>query len=592
MLNSLRVRMVLILTILTTSVMLIVGTFFLNSISAFYHDDFKKQMSQVFSNAEFLASAQTAMEGENQAVEIYELLRAYSGQLGVDSYRDFYILDGDSGAYILGTNADEGMLLERTTNLIAAVAGKAGDKISRTAGYLDYAINIEGGESSFVIYIKDTKNELKEMIWMLFAIIVQALFVGLIIAISMSFFLSKAITNPIENITKGAKLLASGEFSYKLPVVSKDEIGTLTQTFNQMADVIKNTMAQIEGERGKLETIFLYLTDGVVAFSKNGDLIHKNKSGIEMLGIDEGHQTFDDIFAHCKIDVKIEDILSLARGENLIKQNEINGQVIRICFAHFDVENEDHEIGGGVIGVLQDITEQQEFENSRREFVANVSHELRTPLTSVKSYTETVLSTPDLDKQTTSKFLNVVLYETDRMTRLVKDLLVLSRLDSKKMDWVFTTFSLNNLLSNIYDSTLMDARNHSHILMLSVPTDVVLMYGDKDRIEQVIINVVTNAIKYTPDGGKINITVGQEGDFATVTVSDNGVGIPKEDIPRLFERFYRVDKARSRQKGGTGLGLAIAKEIIYAHNGKIIVDSVVEKGTSIKILLPIKMEER
>ncbi|MGI6030125.1 MAG: ATP-binding protein [Eubacteriales bacterium] len=591
MLKTLRVRMVLILTLLIVSVMLLVGTFFLSSVSNFYHEDFQKQIGVVLGAGELSAAVADVQPGEeSESHQVYERISAFSGQLGIDTYRNLYLLDGRTGAYLEGTSPQQGATLERTPNLILALTGQVGQQVNRTAAYLDYALPLSTSSGgSYILYIKDSKQELQEMLWMLFAIIMQALMLGLGIAVAMSFFLAKAITNPIENLTKGAKLVASGEFSHTLPVASRDEIGTLTQTFNQMAGVLKDTMEEIEEEKNKLSTIFLYLTDGVIAFTREGRLIHINTAAREMLGLSEEDSfSFANLFSDYYIDVDFMSVLQLQPGENLSREAEIGGKTLRMCFAHFDVDSGEDSgtLGGGVIVVLQDITEQRKFEDSRKEFVANVSHELRTPLTSVKSYTETVRENPDLPDEMRDKFLGVVLYETDRMTRLVKDLLILSRLDSKKMEWVFADFDLSVLLESIYDSTLMDARNHNHTLTLDKPEDLGTICGDKDRVEQVIINVVSNAIKYTPDGGTITITAKGDSEGVEIAVQDTGIGIPAEDIPRLFERFYRVDKARSREKGGTGLGLAIAKEIVYAHNGTIGVESQQDVGTRVIIHLP------
>lgn len=588
MFKSLRMRIVLILTLLIASVMVVVGTFLINSISSFYNDDFSRLMREVFSTKEFTDSLNGALTEADPPENLYAVLNAFSGKIGIDSYRDFYILNGSDASFLKGSNSEKGKQLERTPNLIRAMTGNIGEELSQGAPYYDYAYPLGSAAASYIIYIKDTKDELQEMIWMLFAIIVQALFFGLVIAGGMSFFLSKAITNPVENITKGARQVAQGDFTYKLPVSSKDEIGILTQTFNAMAGVLKNTMDEITGERGKLETIFLYLTDGVLAFTREGSLLHINNSAVALLGVEpELGDSFDSLFYGYKLDIGFRDILKTQKGDRLIREIHTKGRVLEIYFACFDVENvSDSVLAGGVIAVIHDITQSRRLDDSRREFVANVSHELRTPLTSIKSYTETVLENPDLPPDLKQKFLGVVVYESDRMTRIVKDLLLLSRLDNNKMDWVFVTFPLKELLDNIYDSMLMDAQNYGHELRFSVPENLGSITGDRERLEQVIINILSNAIKYTPEKGRITLTAKREGGRISISVQDNGIGIPKEDIPRLFERFYRVDKARSRERGGTGLGLAIAQEIVSAHKGTIEVTSEVDHGTTMTILLP------
>ena len=244
--------------------------------------------------------------------------------------------------------------------------------------------------------------------------------------------------------------------------------------------------------------------------------------------------------------------------------------------------------GSGALVVIHDVTEQRKNEQSRREFIANVSHELRTPLTNVKSYAETIISAGDeLPQELRSNFMGVIVSEADRMTRIVKDLLTLSKFDYGKMEMNIARFSFAEAVGNVYKAVQLDAQNHGHTFTLDCPEDLPQVNGDRERIEQVIMNICSNAIKYTADGGTITVTAGAEGRNVFVRVSDNGVGIPAKDLPNLFERFYRVDKARSRATGGTGLGLSIAKEILKQHQGDIRIESVYGEGTDVTITLPV-----
>ena len=233
-------------------------------------------------------------------------------------------------------------------------------------------------------------------------------------------------------------------------------------------------------------------------------------------------------------------------------------------------------------------TEQRKSEQSKREFVANVSHELRTPLTNIKAYAETIISSgDDLPGELRSNFLAVIVSEADRMTRIVQDLLTLSKIDYGKMEMNISRFSFRKAVENVYEAAKLNAeQNHHHTMTLTEEDDIPDVNGDRERIEQVVTNIVSNAVKYTPDGGKIEIHVGKSGKNVYVRVSDNGIGIPEKDLPRLFDRFYRVDKARSRESGGTGLGLSIAQEILKQHKGTIRIDSVYGEGTDVRITLP------
>jgi two-component system sensor histidine kinase VicK len=236
--------------------------------------------------------------------------------------------------------------------------------------------------------------------------------------------------------------------------------------------------------------------------------------------------------------------------------------------------------------VLHDVTEQNRLEELRREFVSNVSHELRTPLTGIKSYAETLAEPEDLSFDEIKRFSNVIVDEADRMARLVRDLLTLSSFDYAKADWRVSEFDISELLTRIYDMLRMEAKTYRHKLSLSLGKLPKTLSGDRDRIEQVLINVVTNAIRYTPDGGNISIEATADREAVAISVHDNGIGIPEEDIPFIFDRFYRVDKARSRSMGGTGLGLAIAKEIMDGHGGGLEIISAPDKGTTVTLTIP------
>lgn len=573
--RSLHMKLVLILVLLIVSVMAVVGTFLFNRVSAHYYDDFTEQMNSVFNTNMFTMMKNEAV-GENGAARLKDALNAYSTALGINSYRNFYILDGITGKRLEGTSDEE---LERTPAIIAALDGKIGQETNVTKPYMDRAVPIiVEDEVAYIVYIKDTKQEIQSLTNSLFSIILQAMLVGLVIAIFLSFLLSKTITTPIENLTHGAKLMSTGEFQAQLAVHSNDEIGTLTETFNSMAQTLKETLETVKGERNKLNALFLHMTDGVAAFSRDGQIMQLNPAACDMLQIfpDAGGK-FTDIFHN--IDLTFDQILALEQPDSLERNFSVSGRTLRAYFAPFGEE----EGEGGVIVVIHDITEQFKLETSRREFVANVSHELRTPLTNVKSYTETLLDMCEPEDEMKKRFYGVIINETDRMTRIVKDLLILSRLDYAKMDWKMSWFSLQNSLENVVQAMDIDAKGHQHEMTLEIPEALPRFYGDRERIEQVFVNIISNAIKYTPDGGKIKVRAEVSKNQIVVSVADTGIGIPEKDIDRVFDRFYRVDKARSRENGGTGLGLAITKEIIEYHKGTIRVESELSVGTTVYI---------
>ncbi|MBQ1375618.1 MAG: HAMP domain-containing protein [Clostridia bacterium] len=587
MFKSLQMRMTFVLILLIVCIMMVVGTFILHGTTSFYIRDFTTKMNTVFTD-ETKETLSRQAQGENSYVALNSLLSAYSAQIGVTAYRNYYILDGQNAQFLEGTNPDEGMQLERTPNIITALSGEVGQSVSAVSEYMDYAVPVfsDDGAVKYIIYVKDTKEQVQDVLWMIFAVIVQAMMLGLIIAVGLSFPLARTITAPIGNITRGAKKLSDGDFGYRLDVTSTDEIGVLTEAFNSMADVINETMDEINQEKNKLETLFLYMTDGIVAFDPDGGLLHINKVCCDMFRVGDGDEiTFDSLFSRTETGVTFGEVLSLERGKTLVYDVEYNEKFLEIIFARFDPDTQD----GGILAIIHDVTQQQKLDTARREFIANVSHELRTPLTNIKSYTETVLESDDIPPELRHKFLGIVVNEADRMARIVKDLLVVSRLDNNRMDWKFSRFYPELTLRGTYEAVLMDAKRHSHNVTLNIENELGTMTGDKERIEQVIVNILSNAMKYTPDGGRIEVTASRSDDVLTVTVEDNGIGIPKKDLPRLFERFYRVDKARSRERGGTGLGLAIAREIVSAHGGTINIESELDRGTKVTITLPCRL---
>ncbi len=575
--RSLQMRIVLVFVLLLVCVMSVVGTFLINRVSVYYFNDFTEQMNSVF-NAELFDMLKNETKAENGAARLRAALDTYSSALGISSYRNFYILDGETGKTLAGSNDEE---VVRTPAIISALSGRIGQEKRVSSGYIDRASPIiVDDDVKYIVYIKDTKQDLQDLTSSIFLIIVRAIIFGLVITIVLSLVLAKTITTPIENITKSAKRLSLGEFDTPLPVRSGDEIGTLTQTFNDMATALNETLETVENERNKLNTMFLYMSDGVTAFSNEQELIHYNPAAVEMLGFNpQEDKTYEAIFGMSGI--AFSSLEESGFSEHSITVSE---KTLKVSFANFGSDEGAH----GIIAVIHDFTEQQKLDDSRREFVANVSHELRTPLTNIKSYAETLSETPDAPEEMRERFFGVILNEADRMARIVKDLLTLSRLDSAKMDWKTSEFSIKKSVETAYRAMQMEAEHHKHKLTMSLGTGLPNIFGDKDRIEQVLINIISNAVKYTPDGGKIDISAENSGDFVKITVRDNGIGIPEKDIPRLFERFYRVDKARSREGGGTGLGLAIAKEIVEFHGGNISVSSKYGSGTTMVITLAKK----
>ena len=581
MLRSLHTKLVMILVLLILALMTVVGAFLLNSVEAFYLNEFYTSMAIRFSDSEMVSDLRTETDGEENGAEMLErVLSGYSGELGLDGLnRRLYILD-ETGAYLPGGDPEQGEKLQYTENLTRAVGGEVGDESNVAADYMDVAIPIRRGNSDYIIYIVDNKATVSELTNQMLILILEALAFGLGISILLSFLLSKTMVTPIQRLTEGAMRVAKGDFSRQIDVDSQDEIGVLTDTFNDMAGQLRDTLRQVEKERNKLDTLFLHMTDGVVAFSRKGTLIHSNPAAGKLLRRTIGPETtYEQLFGQL---VGLEEAISTP--DYLAKELEENNQYMQLLLAPYDRESK-----GGVLVVIHDITEQRKNEDMRKEFVANVAHELRTPLTNIRSYAETLSDNAgELPPEMEKKFLGVILNESDRMTHIVQDLLTLSRFDSGREDLKMTRFPFATAVQDVYNAVYMEAQRHSHTLTLEIQPNMPEVVADRERVVQVMMNVVSNSIKYTPDGGLIHIYAGHKGEKVWMVVDDNGIGIPEKDRDRIFERFYRVDKARSRQSGGTGLGLSIAKEIIERHEG--VLELVDKQGPGLAVRMELKIE--
>ena len=591
MFKSLSLKIAMMFVLLTVCVIILIGTFMTSSIDSFYDNEFKNLMSLVF-NEDYLKQLGTNIKSDMSAKEIFSNISVYNGQIGVDSFRNIYLLDGKTGKTVSGctTNTSLARNLEISPNIITAMSGSTGNKTVSGSGYMDYAIPLADGDNvRYIIYIRDTKEETDNILSSIFILMLQALLIGLAISVFFSILLSKTIILPIQSLTAKASRIAEGDFGQKIEVRSTDEIGKLTNTFNLMASELKNTLTEIQSEKDKSETILLYMTDGVLAFNMKGALIHINPAAKELLNIDSSEGiTFDSLFKDT--DISIEQILYLPHFKSAERRLTTKTNELNVHFAPFKINDK----SSGLIVVIQDITEQERLDKSRREFIANVSHELRTPLTTVKSYTETLVDSTrenNMDADMFATFLKIINGETDRMTRLVKDLLLLSKLDCGLKDMPKEHFDLSDMIKNLTSRLSFSAAEKKQNLVYEPTNALPLYYGNPDRIEQVLINIVTNAIKYTPQGGSVRITTIHMYNSISVKVKDTGIGIPEKDLEHIFERFYRVDKARSREMGGTGLGLAIAKEIVEAHDGTIEIKSKAGSGTEVVINLPLPKED-
>ena len=475
--RSLRIKLVFVMLLIIVLLMIVVLMFLVRGVQDFYTSQFSSQIEYVLTRREIVNQLRLAAGDEDAVQQMSEILRVYSGELGIDgSTRNFYILDGTAATVLETSNDDRSAGISITPGILTALLGGESYIENLRSDYMDVAIPIRGAESDafYIVYIIDNKQTAQSLTTQIFTLILQAVLIGFIISIAVSLVISKTLLSPIRGMTNAAAAMADGDFSRKIGVDSEDEIGILAQTFNDMA-------AQIE--------------------------------------------------------MMLEE---LKRAEVL-----------------------------------------------RREFVANVSHELRTPLTSIRTYAETMSDSSELPPETEAEFLHVIINESDRMTKIVQDLLELSRFDSGNSTLSIEEFSIEQSIRDVYAAIALDAKKRDHTFNLELEWRMPMIRGDKARIEQVLMNIITNAHKYTPDGGRIDVYGLNSGGHIKITIEDTGIGIPHEELGRVFDRFFRVDKARSRESGGTGLGLSIAKEIVTMHGGDILIESTQGVGTSVVVVLPI-----
>lgn len=404
-------------------------------------------------------------------------------------------------------------------------------------------------------------------------------------------FASKIVVNPLKRLIKSAKKIAEGEdvdgeIKYLEEAKTKTEIGDLAGAFNLMTSGLRENLNEVTRQKRQIETILLHMTDGIIAFNMDGSIIHINPAASRLLKINSKDNTFDKIFKNLKLDINMEKIIYLENWTSTEQKINIDETYLNMFFAPFKDEN---DRPAGVMVLIQDITEHVKLDNMRKEFVADVSHELKTPLTSIMGYAET-LATTEYDKDLQEKFLNVISSEAVRMTKLVNDLLTLSKFDNDKTEWERTEFDLGELVKQCQENLQIEMDKKKQKVECFVTANVPSVYADKDGIERVVLNILSNSVKYTGEGGTIKIYVGFVYNDAYIKVIDNGIGIPEEDLSRIFERFYRVDKARTRAMGGTGLGLSIAKEILDKNGGRIDIKSKAHEGTEVVITIPTKQK--
>ncbi|MDB5083687.1 MAG: hypothetical protein JWN30_573 [Bacilli bacterium] len=583
MFASIRWKLVLIYLLLILFAMQLIGMYFVQSLNEYFLTNFN---STLYSTSNLLAThvepylSSKDSAQDNNPQELQQFLNTFAQMSG----GGIYVLD--KNGTILAASNDPLTIGEKrnSTEITQALSGTRGSAIRQDpqnhhlSTYLAVPVR-DGSQVAGVVYLIAPMTQIYESISHINLLFYTGIVISLVLSGILGIVLARTITNPILEITRKASAMAKGDFSQQVTVKSSDEIGQLGQTFNTLSARLRSALEQNDREKSRIEAILLHMSDGVVAMSAADNFFLVNPVAQQFLGVKQETELMDKLHAVIPANVQ-EQLWNGAAGEFTLEG--AGGRMLRVYSS--PIHEEQSQIGR--VLVLRDITEEEREQRDRRDFVANVSHEIRTPLTTIKSYIEALEDGAVEELPTAKRFLQVLHSETDRMVRLVSDLLQLSRLDARNVAMRMTAVSCRQMLNDVIERFGVLCERHQITLSTQLEPGLPLLLADVDQLNQVWDNLMSNALKYTAENGTIRISVARHGaNRVAVSVQDSGVGIPEQDLPRIFERFYRVDKARSRKLGGTGLGLSIVQQIIEAHGGTISVDSEIDRGTIVTFSL-------
>ncbi|XBG72401.1 cell wall metabolism sensor histidine kinase WalK [Enterococcus cecorum] len=572
----------------------IIGAYFIRGLEKSIVDNFTKGMdTQVVALANTLSSELDRDQADDETIQanIQRLLDNSSTsemiEMRVVDEKGIVLATTDvSGKSAIGKKNDYQELDDFTIKSM-----KVADKDTRSRVLINvHPIQSMTGDTVLgALYVKSDIEDQYQQIKNIAVIFVTASLLAVGISMVVAILIAHSITQPIGEMREQALRIARGDYSRKVTVHGKDELGQLALTFNQLAEQIEETQDAMESERNRLNSVLSHMSDGVVATDRRGKVITINDMALSLLGISKEATIGQNILNLLDIekDYTLRKILE-STEELLIERNESNYGDNKIIRVEFSMIRRESGFISGLVAVLHDVTEQEQNERDRREFVSNVSHELRTPLTSMRSYIETLSEGAWQDQEIAPRFLKITLDETDRMIRMINDLLDLSRMDNDNLKLNIEMVNFNELVNFVLDrfDVIIANSEKKYRIVREFTQRPLFVEVDTDRMIQVIDNIMNNAIKYSPDGGKITVRLIETHNNVILSITDQGLGIPKKDISRIFDRFYRVDKARARKQGGTGLGLAISKEVVKALGGTIWATSIENYGSTFYISLP------
>ncbi|MGE7838210.1 cell wall metabolism sensor histidine kinase WalK [Viridibacillus arvi] len=595
--KSVHVKLVLIYVLLILIAMQIIGFYFVQKLEQTLKENFQTSVEDRLKLVTFSVKEELLKERPEADPSLEQSLKTVLGGISSTDIIEIQVINASYRILATSDASNQSIVGQRATDKLvrqSIATPTRSEKIAlddqtKTRVWLVATPITSNGKVIGTVYLKSNIESVFGQMNEINRILAGGTALALAITVILGIFIAKTITKPISDMRKQAQAMAKGNYSRKVRVYGNDEIGQLAIAFNHLTNRLQEAQSTTEGERRKLASVLANMTDGVIATDRKGRIILINTPAQQLLNSED-----DELMGRPLISVlgleeeyTFEDLIHMKDAVNLDFSSQERPYIWR---ANFSVIQKETGFVNGLITVLHDITEQEKIEMERREFVSNVSHELRTPLTTMRSYLEALADGAWRDENIAPTFLNVTQTETERMIRLVNDLLQLSRMDSREYELNADIVDFNKFFNRIIDRFEMSKSKNVEFQrhISETPCYVEL---DTDKITQVIDNIISNALKYSPDGGNIRFGVTAQEGILKVMISDDGMGIPKENVERIFDRFYRVDRARARSMGGTGLGLAISREMIHAHGGKIWAESEEGQGTTIFFTLPYELDE-
>ncbi|TCN00961.1 two-component system phosphate regulon sensor histidine kinase PhoR [Paenibacillus sp. BK033] len=583
--NRLTLTMIIILALSVTAAGLFMAkTFKDNHINAL-EDNMIREMHIILAKTEW-------KQGDNTALFPYFTKEAENLKTYADTRVTFIAGDGT----VLGDSDHAPETMDNHSTRVEVVEAHK-DGIGRAIRYSDtlkenllyVALAVDPSDPhSNVIRLAMSLKEVDKSINQLWTVLIIGLLILFIVAAFISYRIALSLTRPLEQITKVAQRIKQMDYKARVKVRKQDEVGELGHAINAMAESLEVQMTRIRQNESQLESVLDNMINGVMMIDKAGKILLMSRRAGELLGISSGELVGRN-YAEAKQQYELSQLIQEALESREHIREEITfyfpeERLLELNLVPILQENQEF---GGVLLVLADVTAIRRLERMRSEFVANVSHELKTPIAAVKGFAETLLGGAVNDEETARSFLQIIYDESDRLNRLIGDILALSKIESKRVPLYFSPVEMDSFMTKTVTMMESEAAKKSIKLQLEMEHGL-YVEADEDRLRQIMMNVIANGINYTPEGGKVSVNIASvDEDHIRIQISDTGIGIPKKDLPRIFERFYRVDKARSRSSGGTGLGLSIVKHLIELHKGTITVTSAVGVGSTFVIELPV-----